>query len=326
MRRRVEITSVDDDAAFWQDRDTVLSYLRELPPRVPAWFGYDVLGSQLFEEITTLPCYYLTRVERELLERHAVAISERLDHGRIAELGSGSAKKTRLLLAACTKRRSVTYLPIDVSREMLATSGEALAAEFPELRVHGLWGRYQAGLAYLRDDCADSIAVAFLGSNIGNTTPAERAALLAEIAATLRPGDRFLTSADLQKPAVIFETCYNDPLDRSAFIRFRLNYLTHLNQRFNGDFAPHYFYPRAHYNEASATVEAHLYATEDQTVQLRELDLKLELRRGESINVGFSTKFYRPQFVAEISAFGFDLDEQWLDAAYQYGIFLFIRR
>jgi L-histidine N-alpha-methyltransferase len=95
-----------------------------------------------------------------------------------AELGSGSAKKRRLLLAECAKRRPTTYLAIDVSREMLAASGDALTAEFPKLTVHGLWG------------------------NIGNTTPTERAALLAVIAATLRLGDRFLTSADLQKPTV----------------------------------------------------------------------------------------------------------------------------
>lgn len=324
--RRVEIVPVDDEAGFWADRDAVRSCLAELPPRLPAWFGYDALGSELFEEITELPCYYLTRVEHGLLARHAGEIADRLGCGQIAELGSGSAKKTRLLLAACSERRPTTYLPIDVSREMLADSGDALAVEFAGLRVRGLWGRYEAGLTHLRTGGGDALAVVFLGSNLGNTTPAERAALLAEIAATLRPGERFLVSADLEKPAAVFETCYNDPLDRSAFARFRLNYMTHLNERFAGDLVPHYFYPRAHYDAASATVEGHLYATEDQTATLRDLDLTLDLRRGDVINVGFSAKFHRPQLVADVSALGFTLDGQWIDAVWQYGLFLFRRR
>jgi L-histidine N-alpha-methyltransferase len=136
--------------------------------------------------------------------------------------------------------------------------------------------------------------------------------------------------ADLQKPAEVFEACYNDPPDRSSFARFRLNHLVHLNRRFGADFAVEHFYPRAHYNSATTTVQAHLYATEDQIVPLRELGLELVLRRGDSLNVGFSykfhrPKFHRPQFVADISARGFDLGAQWIDAVWQYGVFLFVR-
>jgi L-histidine N-alpha-methyltransferase len=322
---RVEIVPVDDEAAFWEDQDAVLAGLRESTPRIPPWFGYDELGSQLFEEITELPSYYLTRVEHDLLRRHAGEIAERLGCGSLAELGSGSAKKTRLLLAACTERRPTTYLPIDVSREMLATSAEALTAEFAQLGVRALWGRYEAGLASLRERDEVPIAVAFLGSNIGNTTPAERAALLGEVAATLRPGDRFLVSADLDKPRGVLEACYNDPAGLSAFVRFRQNHLAHLNRRFDGDFVLHRFYPRAHYDTATSTVEGHLYATEEHTVSLKRLGATLHMVRGDSINVGYSEKFHRPQFVADVSALGFVLDEQWIDAVWQYGIFLFVR-
>ena len=97
----MEIVSVDDEAGFWEDRDVVRACLLESPPRVLPWFGYDDLGSQLFEEITELPTYFLTRVERSLLERYAGDIADRLGCEWVAELGSGSAKKTRLLLAAC---------------------------------------------------------------------------------------------------------------------------------------------------------------------------------------------------------------------------------
>ncbi|MGQ0779416.1 MAG: L-histidine N(alpha)-methyltransferase [Pseudonocardiales bacterium] len=322
---RIEILAVDDEAAFWDDRSDLLACLRETPPRVPAYFGYDELGSDLFESITELPSYYLTRVEHGLLQRHAEEIADLIGCGRIAELGSGSAKKTRLLLAACVERRATTYLPIDVSREMLAASARELTADLPDLRVQGLWGRYEAGLARLRDGESEPMVVAFLGSNLGNTTPQERDDLLVEIAKTLRPGDGFLVSVDLLKPDEVFEACYNDPLDQSAFARFRLNYLTHLNRRFGADFTLEYFYPRAHYDSDTASVQGHLYATEDQSVTLRTMDLELDLRRGDSLNVGFSCKFHRPQFVAEVAARGFELGAQWIDAVWQYGIFLFRR-
>ena len=320
-----EIVPVDGEGSFWDDRRGLLTCLRETPPRVPAYLGYDALGSQLFEAITELPGYYPTRVEHGLLQRHADQIADLIGYERIAELGSGSAKKTRLLLAACVQRRRTCYLPIDVSREMLVASARELTTELPGLRVQGLWGRYEAGLGWLRDGTPEPVTVALLGSNLGNTTPEERAALLAEIAATLRPGDRFLVSADLQKPADVLEACYNDPLDRSAFARFRLNHLSHLNRRYDADFALEYFYPRAHYDPGTTAVQGHLYATEDQTVALRELDLELVLRRGDSLNVGFSYKFHRPEFVADVAARGFDLGAQWIDAVWQYGVFLFVR-
>jgi L-histidine Nalpha-methyltransferase len=325
---RVKIVAVDgdgDNAAFWEDTSIVSRCLQETPPRIPAYFGYDALGSELFEAITELPSYYLTRVEYGLLQRHAEQIADLLGCGRVAELGSGSAKKTHVLLAACLARRATTYLPIDVSHEMLVTSGRELTAELPGLRVQGLWGRYQAGLAWLRDGKPEPMVVAFLGSNLGNTTADERAELLSQIASTLRAGDHFLVSVDLQKPGEVFDDCYNDPAGESAFVRFRLNHLTHLNRRFGGDFAAEYFYPRAHYDPATTTVQAHLYATEDQSIALTKLGLELKLHRDDSLNVGFSHKFHRPRFIADVAARGFELCAQWIDAVWQYGLFLFMR-
>jgi L-histidine N-alpha-methyltransferase len=321
---RVDIVAVDDDGAFWDDRSVVSACLRETPPRVPAYLGYDALGSDLFESITELPDYYLTRVEHGLLQRHAEEIADLLGCERIAELGSGSAKKTRVLLTACVKRRPTAYLPIDVSREMLVASGRTLTAELSALRVQALWGRYQAGLAWLRNN-HEPVVMAFLGSSLGNTTSQERDALLGGIANTLQPGDGFLVSVDLQKPTQVFETCYNDPPEHSAFAPFRLNYLSHLNRRFGADFNPEYFYPRAHYDSATTTVQVHLYATQDQYVTLSELDLELVLRRGDSVNVSLSYKFHPTQFVDDVSARGFHLRARWIDVVWQYGIFLFVR-
>lgn len=318
------VEPVDDEAAIWDDRSAVLECLAETPPRIPAWYGYDAVGSRLWEELSQLPTYYPTRAEFGLLQRHAEEIADRLGPC-VAELGSGSAKKTRLLLSAGLKRRPTTYLPIDVSRDMLEHSATTLPAMLDGLVVHGLCGRYEAGLSYLRSSRTGPLTVVFLGSNIGNTTPAERAALLGDISATLRPGDGFLVTADLVKPADVLEEAYNDPPGASAQARFRLNQLAHFSRRFDGDAVLHRFYPRAHYVPETSTVEGHLHATEDQTLTLRALDRTLELRRGDRICHGHSVKFGRPEFVEAVNAFGLDLEAEWIDPVWQYGLFLFAR-
>ncbi|MBO0877813.1 MAG: L-histidine N(alpha)-methyltransferase [Pseudonocardia sp.] len=321
------IVALEDDAGFWDDRATIAACLREAVPRLPPWFGYDERGSQLFESITELPTYYLTRAERGLLERHAAQIAQ-LVGGQVAELGSGSAKKTGLLLRQCAARGATTYFPVDVSREMLLSSGTSLRPQIPGLTVIGLWGRYEAGLAWLSDagNRADEpLVVAFLGSSLGNTTPAERDALLTRIAETLRPGDGFLVSVDLLKPAATFETCYNDPPGRSVFAEFRLNYLTHLNRRFAADFDLGSFIPRAHYKTRDTVVEGHLYSTREHLVRVPGLGMTLQFRAGDSINVGFSAKFEADRFVADLADLGLTQQACWTDAHLAYGIFLFRR-
>lgn len=319
-----DVVELESGAAFFDDADGLRACLTEPVPRIPPWFGYDARGSELFEQITELPTYYLTRVEWDLLRRHGDDIAEQLGCSRVAELGSGSAKKTRLLLEACARRRRTTYLPVDVSREMLEHSADRFDT-IPGLTVTGLWGRYEAGLDRLHDDGGPPLAVLFLGANIGNTTAAEREALLARIAATLRPGDAFLVSADLIKPAPVFETCYNDPPGHTAFADFRLNHLDHLARRFGGQVDLADFMPVAHYDTRAEVVEGRLWARSDQRVALPGLDLDLEVPRGDGINVGFSAKFDPDRFCADVAVHGPRLQAQWVEPEHRYGIFLFRR-
>lgn len=323
MTSTTAILAVDD--GFWDDAAEIAACLREPVPRIPPWFGYDARGSALFEAITELPTYYLTRVEHALLARHAAQIADLLDCSRIAELGSGSAKKTRLLLAACLRRRPTTYLPIDVSRDMLESSAEGLCSALPGLRITALWGRYEAGLDRLVAE-RKPVVVAFLGSNLGNTTPGERTALLARIAASLRTDDGFLVSVDLLKSPAEFDTCYNDPPGHSAFAEFRLNHLAHLNRRFGATFALSAFRPHARYRTDDEVVEGHVTALHDQQVAIPGLGLTLALRRGDAINVGFSAKFDRDRFVADLAAHGLQRQADWIDPDRAYGLFLFRRR
>ena len=320
----MSVVELESGPAFWDDVDGLRACLTEPVPRIPPWFGYDERGSELFERITELPTYYLTRVEWDLLRRHGDDIAARLGCGRVAELGSGSAKKTRLLLAACAAQRPTHYLPVDVSREMLEHSAGRLR-DVPGLTVTGLWGRYEAGLDRLRDDPDGPLAVLFLGANIGNTTPDERSALLARIAAALRPGDAFVVSADLLKPGPVFETCYNDPPGHTAFAEFRLNHLAHLARRFGGRVDLADFHALAHYDPHDEVVEGRLWARRDRRVALPDLGLSLDLRRGEGINVGFSAKFDRDRFRRDVERHGLRAEAEWTDDEQGYGIFLFRR-
>jgi L-histidine Nalpha-methyltransferase len=322
----MQVVAVDAADAFWDDGAALRACLREPVPRIPPVFGYDERGSALFEAITDLPTYYLTRIEWALLRTHAAEIARSLDADQIVELGSGSAKKTSVLLAACQRRNPTTYLPVDVSREMLELSGHTLSAAVPGLSVVGLWGRYEQALAWLRTESGGRRVVVFLGSNIGNATPAERAALLADIAATLDPGDGFLFSADLLKSAEVLDTCYNDPPGHHAFAEFRVNHLTHVNRRFGADFAVGQYRPHAHFVEQTGMVEGHLYARCDQRVRLPRLDLELVVRRGESINVGFSAKFDRDRLEGELAGHGMTIEHRWIDPDWQYGILLARRK
>lgn len=323
---RLRVLPVADGGAGVSEDAVVRDLLRGTPPRLPPWLGYDEVGSGLFEQITELPTYYLTRVERGLLERHAPEIAELLACERIAELGSGSAKKTRLLLESCLRLRATTYLPIDVDRDMLCSSGTALLRELDGLEVTALWGRYEAGLDRLRAHAGGPLAVLLLGSGFGNATRGERDGLLAEIARTLPPGGGFLVSADLDKGREELEACYNDPPGYSAFADFRLNHLTRLNDLYGAGFVLDDFVPRAHYDAATSTVEGVLRARSDREVPVPGLGLVLRIPRGGSLNVGYSVKFTEGRLVGEVAAHGFDLRARWRDEAARYGLFLFRRR
>ena len=312
--------AVDGGPAFWRDESALQDALREPVPRIPPVFGYDECGSELFEEITRLPTYYLTRVEWQLLRGCAEQIGAVLDGAWFVELGCGSGKKTRALLAG-SHARPAAYLPVDVSREMLDVAAAAARSAVPHLPVQPLWGRYDAALAWLRSrPRAERTIVGFLGSSLGNMTPDERSGLLADIGATLRPGDGFLYSADLHKPAHVFESCYNDPSGHTAFARFRLNHLTHLNRRFGADFVVDRFVPRAHYVESTGMVEGLLHVTEDHRADVA--GVRLDLRHGDAINVGYSAKFDVEQLEREIAGHGFTASARWMDQQCRYGVFL----
>lgn len=328
QQQKPDFHVLEDSDALWLDGTDLVHSLRQTPRRIPSYYGYDKIGSELFDAITGLPEYYLTSTEYRLLQEHAGDVADQAAScDWVVELGSGNAKKTRLLLGEISKRRQTTFLPIDVSREMLETSSRGLLKDIPGLAVTGLVGRWETGLDWVSENRGERpCLLVFLGSGLGNMLPYERRELLGRLAAFCRPGDFFLVTADLEKPSEELERAYNDPPGSDLWGRFRLNRLELLNSLFDGDFDLKRFYERCHYDPRKSTIEARVYASEPQLVNLSRLGLELRMTRGESFVVDYSFKFWRPEFVDELTGHGFVLADEWINGPRQYGVFLLRRR
>ncbi len=259
---------------------------RELSPK----YFYDARGSELFEEITRLPEYYLTRAEREILVAKASEIVALTHPETLVELGAGSALKTRILLDAMGAReRAVTYVPVDVSAEFLERTRRALVEEYPLLRVESLVADITASLDLPRD-LPGSVLFAFLGSTIGNFDAASAVALLRRVRAQMHPTDRLLLGTDLHKDAAVLNAAYNDTAGVTA--EFNRNVLRVVNHELGANFDLDAFEHYAFYNEEAHRVEMHLRAIGPQTVCIPGVT-ELQLADGEMIRTELSHKYDR---------------------------------
>ena len=294
---------------------------KTLPPK----YFYDAQGSRLFDRITALPEYYLTRTEQRILADCVRALAARVGPADLVELGSGSARKTRLVVEALVERGGppLLYVPIDVSAAALEEGAEALVAAFPRVEVSGLVATYEAALAELPPRRAPRRLMMFLGSTIGNLDPGETAEFLAGVAKALAPGDALLLGFDLVKTLGIIEAAYNDAQGVTA--AFNLNMLRHLNRRFDGDFDLARFAHRAFFNAESSQIEMHLVSAETQHVRLRRLGVTARFEAGETIRTEISRKFRFPELAATVETHGFKLEERWCDSFEWFAVALFRR-
>jgi L-histidine N-alpha-methyltransferase len=264
--------------------------LSRTPRELPAKYFYDERGSELFEDITRLDEYYLTRAEREILLACAGDIARSTGAATLIELGAGSAAKTRILLAAMQSVvGAVTYVPVDVSEEFLDQTRAALERENPALRVLPLVADISVSLE-LPQTPAGPRLFAFLGSTIGNFDWPGAVGLLRRVRAQMRSEDRLLLGTDLRKDRATLEAAYNDAAGVTA--EFNKNILRVMNAELGADFDPDRFAHHAPYNDEHHRIEMHLHSIGDQVVHMPGLPA-IELRDGESIRTELSHKYDR---------------------------------
>jgi L-histidine Nalpha-methyltransferase len=299
----------------------VVRGLSQQPKTLPPRYFYDDRGSQLFEQICTLPEYYLTRTEMAILQACAAEIAHRTGACEIVELGSGSSTKTRILLDAYQQADlPLDYRPIDISAGILESTARSLLLDYPSLSVHALAGTYELALQRLKQPHLPKRMICFIGSTLGNLNPQECEEFLTQIATALQPGEYFLLGVDLQKPIGPLEAAYNDSQGVTA--AFNLNMLTHLNRRFEGDFAVDQFAHIASYNATAHQIEMYLTSQIAQTVQLKALGLTVQFAAGESILSEISRKFDLATLQPQLQTHGLMPLQVWTDADRWFGLVL----
>ncbi|WP_434098255.1 L-histidine N(alpha)-methyltransferase [Streptomyces mirabilis] len=286
---------------------------RTLPPK---WF-YDKRGSELFEQITRLPEYYPTRAEHEILTRRAPEIAALTRAATLVELGSGSSRKTRLLLdalaAAGTLRR---YAPLDVSASALEEAGRAIRSDYPGISVSATVADFETDLA-LSDEPGPRL-LAFLGSTIGNFDTEQRLAFYRTLSHTLSSDDVLLLGADLVKDPEILVRAYDDAAGVTA--DFNKNVLHVLNRELGADFDPDLFDHVALWNTEDERIEMRLRSRTAHTVKIPDLDLTLDLAEGEDLRTELSCKFRRDTLTAELKTGGFTVRHWWTDPAARFAL------
>ena len=309
MRRTGAVPAPRDPARAFALRE-LRAALTGSPRTLPSKYFYDAAGSALFERITALPEYYLTRAEDGLLRARAAEIAASTRAEEMVELGAGAATKTRRLLDALRVEGTLArYVPVDVDASMIARVEGDLAARYPGLQVEGVAADFTAGPLRLRADGRRLLAL--LGSTLGNFAGEEAVALLASLRPLLTARDALLLGVDLVKDAATLHAAYNDTAGVTA--AFNKNLLQVVNRRFGADFDPRSFAHRALWNRRARRIEMHLVARKAQTVHVQSLDLTLPLRKGERLRTEVSCKYTRRSLQRLLGRAGLTI-QRWMPA------------
>src|SRR5437868_5150017 len=292
--------------------------MREDQKELPSKYLYDDVGSALFEVISVLPEYGLTRADERLLRRHADNIVSHLAPPVVvAELGSGSGKKTRWILEALCRRQHTSYCPIEISPTALAMCERELG-DIDCVSIVGFEREYLDGLlevAARRQD-GERLLVLFLGSTIGNFDRPAAAEFLQRIRRILQRGDALLLGTDLEKPIPLLLDAYDDPLGVTA--AFNLNLLARINRELDGDFLLHNFEHVARYNTEVRSIEMHLRSKKKQTVRIRQADLCVDFEQNETIWTETSHKYALHELFQIAEQAGFRCEAQWIDSEWPF--------
>ena len=291
---------------------------------LPSKYLYDTVGSRLFDVITALPEYGVTRAEERILRQHSAEIVARLHTPlTVAELGSGSGQKTRGLLEALCVRDPTSYYPIEISPAALAMCKREVG-DIQAISILGLERDYLDGLAEvaLSRRQGKPLLVLFLGSTIGNFDRPAAETFLQELRGLLQPGDSLLLGTDLRKPVPVLLAAYDDPIGVTA--AFNLNLLGRINRELDGHFDLSDFEHVARFNESACSVEMHLRSKRRQRIAVEKADMSVTFDEGETIWTESSHKYTLADILRMAQCSGFRCEAQWVDTEWPFAENLWI--
>jgi L-histidine Nalpha-methyltransferase len=291
---------------------------------LPSKYLYDEVGSALFEVISALPEYGLTRADERLLRQHSGEIVSKLPSPLVvAELGSGSGKKTRYLLEALDRGQQTRYCPIEISHTALTMCARELG-DIEHISIVGFEHEYLDGLREVarHRQAGEQILVLFLGSTIGNFDSPADVKFLREIRHTLQSGDLLLLGTDLVKPIPQMLDAYDDALGVTA--AFNLNLLARINRDLNADFDLALFEHEARFNSETRSIEMHLRSRRKQMIKILRAGMNVSLGEGETIWTESSHKYSRPELLRLAMASSFRCEQQWVDDEWPFAETLLI--
>lgn len=312
------VQAITTNASYDFAADVRAGLTRVGQKELPSKYLYDDVGSSLFEVISHLPEYGLTRADERLLQRHAGEIVERLSSPvAVAELGSGSGKKTRWILEALSRWQRTFYYPVEISRSALVMCERELS-DIDSISIVGFEREYLDGLLEVaaHRQRNQQLFVMFLGSTIGNFDRPAGVKFMADVRRILQPGDALLLGTDLEKSSVQLLQAYDDELGVTA--AFNLNLLSRINRELDADFDLSQFRHLAKINEGARSVEMHLQSLQPQTVNIAAAELIVELGEGETIWTESSHKYSPQEVFAMASNAGFSCQAQWIDEQWPF--------
>jgi L-histidine N-alpha-methyltransferase len=319
------VQAIPTNAAYEFANDVRAGLIRKGQKELPSKYLYDNVGSALFEVISHLPEYGLTRADERLMRRHASEIVDRLAGGpvAVAELGSGSGKKTRWLLEAFCRRQRTFYYPVEISHSALMMCERELS-DIDAISIVGFEREYLDGLlqaaAYRK--IGHRLFVLFLGSTIGNFDRPAGAKFLTEVRRILEPGDAMLLGTDLEKSSAQLLRAYDDELGVTA--AFNLNLLARVNRELGADFDLHQFAHVAKLNDEARSVEMHLQSKRRQVVTIPAAEVEVEFLEAETIWTESCHKYSAAEVVETARRAGFRCETQWIDEEWPFAESLLI--
>ena len=305
--------------------DEVWRGLRKRPRSLVPWMLYDGEGSRLFECITTVPEYYPTRTERDILASYAEAIVKATgsDYSRplrLLELGAGTAAKTGILLKAATRfRNEVTYFPVDISSDALDAACDSIGCLLPDVQLQPMVANYVTHPTKLDRFKGTTLAM-YSGSSFGNFSPEEARTILRNLRSELRVGDALLLGTDMVKDVATLVRAYDDRGGITA--AFNLNILHRLNRELGANFNTGRFRHQARWNRVQSRIEMHLESRCDQRVDIPAAELSIQFAAYETIHTESSYKFTQKTLGALLDDAGFRLKHMWTDSRQWYALTL----